>query len=233
MGILHVIVVQPVGVVPEWPLDLRDDFVAASFDGEPVDLRFTEQGRQGAAQILHRHAHLRSLGAIDIHHHFGLVERQVEVDESELKKPRGYQIGELTAIAIVLGVVSTLFDFAFFGYFMQYEKEVLQTMWFVGSVLTELVLLFSIRTALPFWRAKRPSTTVLALSSLVLVLTIALPFIPTAHRLFGFIAPNTEHLTALFFLVLFYFASSEGMKLLFYRFWHNKERHALRALPAE
>jgi len=156
-----------------------------------------------------------------------------EVDESELKKPRGYQIGELTAIAIVLGVVSTLFDFAFFGYFMQYEKEVLQTMWFVGSVLTELVLLFSIRTALPFWRAKRPSTTVLALSSLVLVLTIALPFIPTAQRLFGFIAPNTEHLTALFFLVLFYFASSEGMKLLFYRFWHNKERHALRALPAE
>ncbi|MDO8520861.1 MAG: HAD-IC family P-type ATPase, partial [bacterium] len=141
------------------------------------------------------------------------------VDDSELKRPRGYQIGELTAIAIVLGIVSTLFDFAFFGYFMQYEKEVLQTMWFVGSVLTELILLFSIRTALPFWRAKKPSATVLYLSLSIATLTLLLPFIPLAQRVFGFVAPTPEHLIALFLLVLFYFISSETMKLLFYRFW--------------
>ena len=144
------------------------------------------------------------------------------VDDAELKRPRGYQIGELTAIAIVLGIVSTLFDFAFFGYFMQYEKEVLQTMWFVGSVLTELVLLFSIRTALPFWRAKQPSATVLFLSIFVAIITLALPFIPVTQRIFGFITPTTEHLTALVLLVFFYFVSSEVMKLLFYRFWSGR-----------
>ena len=156
-----------------------------------------------------------------------------EVDESELKKPRGYQVGELTAVAIVLGAVSTLFDFAFFGYFMQYDKEVLRTMWFVGSVLTELILLFSIRTALPFWRARRPSTVVLGLSLAVFCFTISLPFIPLAQRLFGFVTPTAEHLFALFFLVLFYFASSEGMKLLFYRFWHSKTGHLSRVLPVQ
>lgn len=141
------------------------------------------------------------------------------VDDGELRRPRGYQIGELTAVALVLGIVSTLFDFAFFGYFMQYEKEVLQTMWFVGSVLTELVLLFSIRTALPFWQARRPSTTVLYLSFAVALVTLLLPFIPLAQRIFGFVAPTTSHMMALFSLVIFYFISSEAMKLLFYRFW--------------
>jgi Mg2+-importing ATPase len=73
------------------------------------------------------------------------------VDEAELARPRGYDVGELTAVAIVLGGISTLFDFAFFGYFVRFDDpRVLQTMWFIGSVLTELVLLFSIRTALPF-----------------------------------------------------------------------------------
>jgi hypothetical protein len=28
-----------------------------------------------------------------------------------------------------------------------------------------------------------------------------------------------------FFLVLFYFAASEAVKLLFYRFWHAKDSH--------
>ena len=45
---------------------------------------FTQQGRQGSAQILHGNAHLRSLGAVDIHHHFRLVEGQVNVDERKL-----------------------------------------------------------------------------------------------------------------------------------------------------
>lgn len=144
------------------------------------------------------------------------------VDDSELKRPRGYQVVELTAIALVLGIVSTLFDFAFFGYFIQYEKEVLQTMWFVGSVLTELVLLFSIRTALPFWQAKRPSGAVLTLSLFVFVITLLLPFIPLAQKMFGFVTPTSGNMIALLLLVSFYFISSEAIKLLFYRFWKGK-----------
>src|SRR3970282_522370 len=39
------------------------------------------------------------------------------VDEVELERPRGYKVVELTGVAVVLGAISTLFDFAFFGYF--------------------------------------------------------------------------------------------------------------------
>jgi Mg2+-importing ATPase len=147
------------------------------------------------------------------------------VDDDELKQPRGYNVGELTAVAVVLGVVSTLFDFAFFGYFMHHEEKVLQTMWFIGSILTELILLFSIRTALPFWKAKRPSSVVIWLSLSVAILTVVIPFIPALQRIFGFVTPTLGNLGMAFFLVLFYFAASEAVKLLFYRFWHAKDSH--------
>lgn len=141
------------------------------------------------------------------------------VDKSELRRPRGYHVGELTAVALVLGVVSTLFDFAFFGYFMRFEAGVLQTMWFMGSILTELVLLFSIRTALPFWRAQAPSSTVLWLTLSVMVFTVAIPFIPLFREIFGFVIPTAAHLAMTLLLVILYFAATEAAKLLFYKYW--------------
>jgi Mg2+-importing ATPase len=146
------------------------------------------------------------------------------VDDDELKQPRGYKVGEITAVAIVLGVVSMLFDFAFFGYFMRFDAAVLQTMWFVGSILTELILLFSIRTALPFWRAKKPSSTVIWLTLFVMTATIIIPFLPVMQRTFGFVSPRLEHMGIAAVLVIFYFVSTEVVKLMFYKFWHTKNR---------
>lgn len=144
------------------------------------------------------------------------------VDEAELARPRGYQVGELTGVAMLLGAVSTLFDFAFFGYFVRFaEPALLQTMWFMGSVLTELVLLFSIPTALPFWRSTPPSGTVLWLTLLVMATAVALPFIAPARALFGFVAPAPEHLVMALGLVALYFVSTEAAKLLFYRYWER------------
>jgi Mg2+-importing ATPase len=148
-----------------------------------------------------------------------------DVDEAELARPRGYQVVELTAVAIVLGAISTLFDFAFFGYFVRFDDPaVLQTMWFMGSVLTELVLLFSIRTTLPFWRSTPPSATVLWLTLLVMGATVMLPFVRPLRELFGFTVPSPEHLSMAFGLVALYFASTETAKLLFYRHWHGGVR---------
>jgi Mg2+-importing ATPase len=144
------------------------------------------------------------------------------VDEAELERPRGYQVMELTAVAIVLGAISTLFDFAFFGYFVRFDDPaLLQTMWFMGSVMTELVLLFSIRTALPFWRSKPPSATVLWLTLLAMAVTVALPFYGPVRQLFGFIVPAPHHLAMACALVILYFVSTETAKLLFYRHWHG------------
>ncbi len=149
------------------------------------------------------------------------------VDDAELKRPRGYQVKEITMVAIVLGVVSTIFDFSFFGYFVQYGEETLQTMWFVGSVLTELVLLFSIRTMLPFWRSRAPSKTIIYLTVCVVALTIAIPYTTLGQEFFKFVVPEPKLLLAALGLVALYFISTEAVKLFFYRFWNEKSsQHA-------
>ena len=82
--VLHIVIIQPVRVVPIRSLDLRDDLVAAAIKGEAVNLRFAEQCRQRAAQIQHGHAHLRRLGPIDIDYHLGLVEGQINIEKGKL-----------------------------------------------------------------------------------------------------------------------------------------------------
>lgn len=145
------------------------------------------------------------------------------VDDEELRRPRGYQVKEITTIAIVLGVISTIFDFSFFGYFVQYGEKNLQTMWFIGSVLTELILLFSIRTTLRFWKARIPSKTILILTGGVTLFTVLLPFTSLGQNFFQFVSPEPKLLAAALGLVALYFASTEVVKLLFYRFWNDKK----------
>ncbi|MNI65036.1 hypothetical protein D3C73_1205180 [compost metagenome] len=81
--VLDVIAVEPAGVVAVGPFDLGDDFVAAAFESEAVDFPLAQQGRQGAAKDVHGYTHLRSLGAVDVDYHLGLVERQVDVEEGK------------------------------------------------------------------------------------------------------------------------------------------------------
>ena len=144
------------------------------------------------------------------------------VDDSELERPKGYNVKELISIAIVLGVVSTIFDFAFFGYFQQFGESVLQTMWFAGSILTELIIVFSIRTTLPFWKAKRPANGIIYLSIFVATLTIGMLYIPWVQGVFKFIAPGMQYLIPAGMLIVGYFVTSEVVKLLFYRYWKPK-----------
>ena len=146
------------------------------------------------------------------------------VDDEELQSPKGYQVAELTSIAIVLGVVSTIFDFSFFGYFVQFDDPaVLQTMWFIGSILTELILLFSIRTALPFWKAKRPANIVMWLTGAAALFTLTIAYLPLGEEVFGFVYPEMKYMSVAIGLVALYFVSTEAIKLLFYRFWRAKD----------
>ncbi|MNP03435.1 hypothetical protein D3C76_953200 [compost metagenome] len=82
--VFHVVIAQPVGVVAIRSFDLGNDFVTAAFDSETVDFRFAQQCRQGATEGIHGHPHLGRLGPVDIDHHLGFVEGQVNVEEGKL-----------------------------------------------------------------------------------------------------------------------------------------------------
>ena len=146
------------------------------------------------------------------------------VDEAEVGRPKRYEIKEIMLIATILGVVSTVFDFMFFTVFVRQGAPVLQTSWFMGSVLTELAFLFCIRTRLPFYRATRPSGYVLGLTALAAAVTMILPYTSFGHAFFHFVSPTAVNLGIILGLVVAFFACAELVKLSYYRFTDSYER---------
>lgn len=134
------------------------------------------------------------------------------VTEQEVARPQRYNFRSLYLIFITLGLVSTVFDFAYFAIFYRMAPEVLQTNWFIASVITELLLLVSIRSMLPIEKAGRPAPIVVWLSSVAIVLTLALPMIPWTAAFFEFKRPTMAHLGIIISLALLYLVVSELVK---------------------
>lgn len=139
------------------------------------------------------------------------------VEKSELRWPRSYNLKEVVAFAVILGLVSTIFDFIFFALFYKREPAILQTAWFVGSVITELMLVFSIRTKKIFWQANLPSFTLFILCIAAGVLAFMLPFTIFGQELLKFVALRWLDLALIGIVAIGYFIVSEIAKWLYYK----------------
>lgn len=139
------------------------------------------------------------------------------VDQDELASPKKYEVKDIIILAIILGLVSMVFDFIFFGLFFRMSPEVLQTNWFIGSILTELALIFSVRTKSLFVKGSKPSRSLVWLSVIVTLVTIGLPFTHFGQSVFRFAPPSQSHLILILSLVAIYFVCSEVVKLFYYK----------------
>ena len=139
------------------------------------------------------------------------------VDNDRVKKPVKSQLNRLLLFSLILGVISSIFDFIFFFVYKGNSEALIQTLWFIFSVITELILIFSIRTRKWIWRATPPSLLLVAASIFAAFGTIAIPISPL-HILFRFVHPPLWAWTTLVVLTLVYFASTEIAKRIFIRF---------------
>lgn len=139
------------------------------------------------------------------------------IDMEELKKVHNFRISRLIAIVFILGITTSIFDFSFFAFFFKKPAAILQTNWFIFSMLTEIAFFFSIRTKLFFLKAKHPS---LILSSLLLCslgFALIIPFTKIGNMIFKFEPPTLNHLLIIFGIVGLCFIAVESIKLLYYR----------------
>lgn len=135
-----------------------------------------------------------------------------KVSKKEISHPQNYDFRSLYIVFFTLGLVSTVFDFIYFGLFFRISPEVLQTNWFIASVITELLLIFSIRSMMPIERAGKPAPIVISLSILALALTLALPMIPWTSTFFEFTRPSISHLGIILGLAALYLVITEVVK---------------------
>lgn len=139
------------------------------------------------------------------------------VDPQELRKPKAYHVKDILVLATALGLVSTVFDFIFFALFRTLSPSSMQTNWFIGSILTELLFLFSIRNRRFLTTGVRPASIILGLSAMAAVLTIAIPYTAIGQTIFQFTAPTLGQLLLILGVAGTYLAVTEAVKLLYYR----------------
>lgn len=134
------------------------------------------------------------------------------VSEREIAQPQQYDFRSLYIIFFTLGLVSTVFDFIYFALFYRISPEVLQTNWCIASVITELLLVVSIRSMLPIEKSGWPAPLIVYLSVAAFVITLALPVIPWTAALFEFTPPTAAHLGIILALAALYLITTELVK---------------------
>ncbi len=110
------------------------------------------------------------------------------VDASYIKKPQHWDIGLFRNFMLIIGPISSIFDFLTFFLLLRVFHAggvLFHTGWFVESLATQTLVLFIIRTAGNPFRS-RPSRSLTITTLLIVAIGILLPYTPLAGSL-GFI----------------------------------------------
>ena len=144
-----------------------------------------------------------------------------KVDAEELRKPRVLDMKFIRNFMLVIGPISSAFDFLTFYVMLTVLKAnetLFQTGWFVESLSTQVLVIFIIRTrGNPFKSRAHP--ILVATSLTVMIIGAILPFTPLGTY-FGFVAPPARFYAILAGMVVTYLAIVEVAKRGFYR-WHT------------
>jgi len=129
-----------------------------------------------------------------------------EVDKEYLMKSRPWNVGYIKKFMLLIGPVSSIFDFLTFGvlWFIFHAKQPLfNTGWFLESLCTQTLVIHIIRTGkIPFIESK--SSQFLIFTSIYIVtIGIIFPFVPLG-KYFGFVQPPPMYLLVLFIIVAVY-----------------------------
>jgi Mg2+-importing ATPase len=140
------------------------------------------------------------------------------VDRSYLVKPRHWNIAFIRRYMLVLGPISSAYDFLTFGVMLvvfHADVPLFRTGWFVESLATQTLVIFVIRTAARPW-ASPPSRALACGVGASVATGLALPFTPLAGWL-GFAPLPPLFFGVLVAMVVAYLGLVEIVKRWLYR----------------
>jgi Mg2+-importing ATPase len=140
------------------------------------------------------------------------------VDADYLSRPRHWNMGFIRNFMVVVGPVSSLFDFLTFFILLRVlhaDEALFHTGWFIESLATQVLVIFIIRTRGNPLRS-RPSLLLTATSLAVVAVAILLPVTPAGVHM-GFVPPPPLFFFILAGMVGVYLGAVEGVKRWFYR----------------
>jgi len=140
-----------------------------------------------------------------------------EVDREYLVRPRPWNVDYIRKFMIIIGPISSVFDFITYGvmlFMFHASAQLFHTGWFIESLCTQTLVIHVIRTGkIPFIES-RPSRFLILTSILIVALGIIIPFSPLAKP-FGFVPPPPAYFMALFLMVATYLLLVQVVKKWF------------------
>ena len=141
-----------------------------------------------------------------------------EVDSEITEKPELWDMRFIRNFMLVMGPVSSIFDFLTFGLLLlvfHANEALFQTGWFIELLATQVLVIFVLRTRRNPLKS-RPHPLLAATSVAVVVLAVVLPFTPLGAW-FGLVPPSATFLFAIAGLSVSYLLLAQGAKWAFYR----------------
>jgi Mg2+-importing ATPase len=146
-----------------------------------------------------------------------------EVDAEQMRTPRVLDLDFIRRFMLVVGPVSSLFDFLTFYLMLAVlhaNEALFQTGWFVESLCSQVLVIFIIRTrGHPLQSHAHPLLVLTSLS--VVAVAITLPFTPLGAY-FGFTPPPLRFYLLLGVMLIVYLVMVECIKRMFYR-WADRQ----------
>ena len=134
----------------------------------------------------------------------------------ELRKPKVYKLNQLLPLIFLLAIISSIFDFAFLGIFWGKGENQIQTGWFLMSIFTEILLIFSVRTREFFLATKAPVPILIFSSIFASLIALILPFTNFGKHFLKLVSPALSSLLTIFSLILAYLFANEVLKQIYY-----------------
>jgi Mg2+-importing ATPase len=139
------------------------------------------------------------------------------LDEEGLRTPKRWNIALIAKFALFFGLISSVFDFVTISsliYLLHAGPELFRTGWFIESVISEILVTFSIRTRRKFYES-RPSNLMIAASIIMASMTLIIVYSPLGLFL-ELVKPPLWFLGLVFGILGGYFFLVEGLKHLFF-----------------
>ncbi|MBX9622029.1 MAG: magnesium-translocating P-type ATPase [Alphaproteobacteria bacterium] len=140
------------------------------------------------------------------------------VDKEVLKRPRQWSMSLITKFMLILGPISSFFDFLIFYIMLiglRAGEAFFQTGWFIESLATQILVIFVIRTRLSPFKS-RPSPILIASSLGMLGIAIMIIYSPLGAY-FSFVKLPLYFYAILVPMVCAYLIIAETGKRYFYR----------------
>ena len=135
------------------------------------------------------------------------------VDPEDLARPHAWNMGSILRFTLVMGTLSSVFDMITFAALLLWfhaGPELFRTAWFLESIITQILVIFVIRTTKPMWRSR--AHPVLAASSLLALAAAIVVVLSPIGSALGFVPLPAMLLVAICGIAMTYLVLVEVAK---------------------